>query len=380
MLTPYSPLLTHDHAANDIALPLVTALSQYIDLHVYAPDQRNGTLQTWRVDGVTYHAGSPIPQLRRSDRIQRYPYAARASWSRTATKEAIAVAKRICPDILHAEYEQTADPLLRADRSVPTSITLHDLPGEVAVRRSKDVSTLRHWLQLLEQAKTARLKNLIVGQIDALFVRSERDKGKVPGATGIVEIAPVGLNPPAIGWIGDQPHTAVFGGAMWRLENETTALYLAREVMPIVREQIPDAELRIFGSRPSATVRALATDPGVTVIGEVEDYDDEFRHAGVTLAPAMVDAGLLMKAIRSMAMGCPVVLNSASAYPIVGLMNREHALVADGAAELAAHVVELMRDQAQARKLGEAARELVRTHFSWERTVDVYLRTWEKLS
>lgn len=376
LLTPYSPLLNHDHAANDLALPLVKALAPFMDLHVYAPGQRNGALTSWPVDGVTYHAGSPV-HVSRLDRFERYPYACRGSWSRKSTKEALAIVQKVHPDILHAEYYQAAEPLLHSEHSARTSITLHDLPGEGAVQPSAD--TLRHWLQELEGIKTRHVKNAIVNRIDALFVRSERDRDKIAGARGIVEIAPVGLNPPAAGWLGDRPHVAAFGGAMWRSQNEATAIYLAREVMPLVRQRVPDAQLRIFGARPTAAVRALNTQPGVSVVGEVADYDDEFRRAGVTLAPAMVDAGLLMKAIRPMAMGCPVALNSASADSIVGLTNGVHALVADRPDELAACVVELMQDNARARKLGQMAMGLVRAHFSWEHTIEVYRGVFEQL-
>lgn len=378
LITPYSPLLQHDHAANDIALPLVKALAPFMDLHVYAPDQSNGALTSWRADGVTYHAGSPVRRTQ-LDRLGTYPYAARGSWSRRATKEVRAIIRELRPDVLHAEYSQAAEPLLRRARLPRTSITLHDLPGEVAVQPRSETSLIRYWLQQLDRVKTRHAKNAIVSKIDALFVRSEHDRGKISDARGIVEIAPVGLNSPAVGWLGDRAHVAAFGGAMWRWENEFTAMYLAREVMPLVRESVPDAELRIFGARPTAAVCELDAEAGMTVVGEVADYDDEFRRAGVTLAPAMVDAGLLMKSIRAMAMGCPVVLNSASAHPIVGLTPGEHALVGDSPGELADCVVELMQNRARARQLGQLAMGLVRPHFSWEHTVEIYRSVFGQL-
>lgn len=378
LVTPYSPLASHDHAANDLAPFLVRALSQVTDLHVYAAGQQHGALQTWRVEDVTYYAGSPV-KLRQVDRFERYPYAARASWSRRSTREAVAIAEALSPDILHAEYSQAAEPLLRAHHVAPTSLTLHDLPGEAAVRPRDELSAARYAMQRLERAKTMRLREAIFEQTDALFVFNERDKAKAARARGPVRVAPVGVTPPDQSWIGDRSHTAAFGGAMWRLENEVTAVYLAREVMPLVRAQIPDAQLRIFGARPGPQVRALESHPEVTVVGEVDDYDAEFRHAAITLAPAMVDAGVLMKALRAMAMGCPVVLNEASAGPIVGLESGAHALVGASAAEIARHVVELMNNREYAGTLGRAARDLVRRHFSWERTVEVYLAAWQQL-
>ncbi len=378
LLTPYSPLLQHDHAANDIALPLVRALAPFMDLHVYAPGQRNGRLANWRADGVTYYAGSPVPTPTRLSILGSYPRGSRASWSRRSTKEALAVIREVKPDILHAEYWQTAEPLLRSAHP-RTSITLHDLPCEVTLKPNAGISRIRYWLAQLEGLKTRQAWKALVNNIDAIFVRSERDKGRIAESQAIVAIAPVGVDLPAVGWTGEHRYVAAFGGAMWRLENEATAIYLANEVMPLVRERLPDAELRIFGARPTAVVQELISRPGVTVVGEVEDYDGEFGRAAVTLAPAMVDAGLLMKSIRAMAIGCPVVLNSASASPIAGIEDGVHAVVGDSPRELASHIVALMQDRARARQIGEAARELVCAQFGWENVAQVHFDVFLRL-
>ena len=379
LLTPYSPLLRHDHAANDIALPLVHALASVVDLHVYSPGQRNGHLDSWRVGGVTYHAGAEVDgRLRQLKRLGLYPLSARHGWSRRSTREALAVARRVSPDVLHADYVQAAEALLRSPKSIPTSITFHDLPDPSPGRRWGG-SRLRQVLARLERLKSDRLILAVLDNVDGVFVRSQRDKDRIPRTWGIVEIAPVGLNPPLAGWLGDRHQTASFGGAMWRRENEVTAVHLAKDVMPIVRRREQDAQLRVFGARPTEAVCELATGPGVSVVGEVADYDDEFRRAALTFAPTMVGAGLLMKAIRAMSMGCPVVLNSASAAPIVGLANGVHALVGDTADELATHALQLMNDRARAREIGEAGMRLVREQFSWERTAEVYRDTFSRL-
>jgi hypothetical protein len=378
LLTPYSPLLQHDHAANDIALPLVKALAPFMDLHVYAPGQRNGRLANWRADGVTYYAGSPVPTPTRLSILGGYPRGSRASWSRRSTKEALAVVREVKPDILHAEYWQTAEPLLRSSHP-RTSITLHDLPCEVILHQRDDVSRIRYWLAQLEDRKVRWAWKALVRKVDALFVFSERDKARLKNLKCIVERASIGINPPLAAWKGDRSHVAAFGGAMWRLENEATAIYLAEQVWPIVRRSVSDAELRIFGARPTPAVRALESNPGVTIVGEVADYDDEFRRAALSLAPAMVDAGILIKAIRAMAMGCPVVLNAASASPIAGLKEGIHALVGDNPNELADHVSALMQDSLRAHQLGQAAAELVRAQFSWERVASVYCGVFKRL-
>lgn len=376
-ITPYSPLLHHDHGANDLALPLIQTLAPYLELHVYAPGQQNGSLVSWHNDGVTYHAGSLVHQTR-LDRVGRYPYAARESWSRQSTRETVALVRELHPDILHGEYFQAVEPLLRCAQQVPVSITMHDVI-EASVTTGTAISSRRYWLERIERAKTQRTMSAVLAKMDALLVFSERDRRRVACARGIAEVTPVGIDLPSPGWLRDRPHVAVFGGAMWRRENEVSASYLAREVMPLVRQAIPDAELRIFGARPTSTVRALGDHAGVTVVGEVADYDDEFRRAAVTLAPMTVGGGLLLKAIRAMAIGCPVVLNSASAGPIAGLVPGVHAHVGDSPHEFAAHVVGTMQDKDRASQMGQAAMDLVRAQFNSDRTAEVYRRVFEQI-
>jgi glycosyltransferase involved in cell wall biosynthesis len=371
LLTPYSPLLSHDHAANDLALPLVRALAPLIELHVYSPGQKNGNLRSWEDGGVTYHSGSQV-QLQKINRIGRYPYAFRESWSKRSTKESIELVRKLQPDILHAEYLQTAEPLVRCAKIVKTSLTLHDVWASGQVAPDSENDSLRKFLNFLEHAKTKRLMSKVLERMSLLMVLSEHDKQRISTAKGIVNVVSVGIESPINHWIGDRENVVAFGGALWRSENESTAIYLACNVLPLVRQVLPNAELRIFGARPGASVRALGTQPGVTVVGEVDDYDEEFCRAAVTLAPTMVNAGILLKAIRAMSVGAPVVLNTASARPIVGLVKGVHALVADSPTEFAAHVVYLMRDKENARKLGEKASELVSNQFSWDQTARNY--------
>ncbi|WP_328351385.1 glycosyltransferase family 4 protein [Mycobacterium sp. NBC_00419] len=362
---------------------MVRALADFSDLHVYAPDQENGALGQWDVDGVTYYAGSPVRRTQLS-RIGTYPYAGRGSWSRHSTREALSIAERLRPDIIHSEYNQTAEALLRArvnrlTAMSRTTITLHDLSwGGVFGPPPPGSNPVRRWLHDLERVKSRHTRNAIEKHVDAIFVYSERDRAKIPDASGIVEVVPVGVARPAQGWLGDRRHTAAFGGALWRSENEAAAEYLALEVMPLVRERLPDATLRIFGARPTNRVTALGSEAGVTVVGPVADYEEEFRRASVTLAPSMFDAGVFLKAIRPMAMGCPVVLNPASAIPIQGLENGVHALVGHRPAEFAECVVQAMRNPDDARRLGSAAKDLVQQHYSWQRAADRYLSVFNR--
>ena len=65
-----------------------------------------------------------------------------------------------------------------------------------------------------------------------------------------------------------KPHV-VFCGVMNYAPNEAGAIWIAREVWPLVRKARPDARLMIVGALPTASVLALGKDEGVTVTGAV---------------------------------------------------------------------------------------------------------------
>lgn len=378
LVTPYSPLAHHDHAANDLAMPLVNALAPLIDLHVYAPGQRKGHLRDWQIDGVTFHAGSPVRQSRRN-RLGLYPYGARASWAARSTRESIALARQLRPDVIHAEYWAAAEPLFKLRGEVPTSLAPHDVPDDGMTIPSIGQSIYQRCLDRHELAKRRRVASALTTKIDSLLLFSEVDRAKLEGSQCLINVAPPGLNPPATAWSGGETHVAAFGGAMWRLENEATAIYLVRDVMPLVRDAIPDAQLRIFGARPTDRVRALGNQPGITVVGEVADYDGQFRDAQVALAPSMTEAGILIKSMRAMAMGCPAVLNRASARPIVGLKSGVHALVGHTSRELADHVISMMTDTSRAVRIGRSARDFVLENYGWDQSGAAYLAAFRQL-
>ncbi|MEZ5291487.1 MAG: TIGR03087 family PEP-CTERM/XrtA system glycosyltransferase [Vicinamibacterales bacterium] len=104
--------------------------------------------------------------------------------------------------------------------------------------------------------------------------------------------------------------TVVFCGVMNYPPNESGALWLVREVWPLVLQRRPDARLEIVGSQPTAAVRALAR-PGIVVTGLVPHTRDYLWRAAVAVAPLHTARGLQNKVFEAMAAGVPVVVTAA---------------------------------------------------------------------
>ena len=73
------------------------------------------------------------------------------------------------------------------------------------------------------------------------------------------------------------PGEMVFTGVMDYYPNIEGIVWFCRDVLPLIRRELPGVTLTICGSRPDARVKALARIPGVTVTGRVPDVRPYLR-------------------------------------------------------------------------------------------------------
>src|SRR5262245_38683511 len=67
------------------------------------------------------------------------------------------------------------------------------------------------------------------------------------------------------------PSSMIFTGVMNYWPNVDAMLWFCYEILPKIRQQVPDANIIICGSHPTASVRRLGRIPGVRVTGWVPD-------------------------------------------------------------------------------------------------------------
>ena len=104
-------------------------------------------------------------------------------------------------------------------------------------------------------------------------------------------------------------HRSFSAGVMNYAPNVEGAVWLAREVWPIVRSARPDARLTLIGASPSAEVVALASDrTGVVVTGTVPDVRPYLWRAAVAAAPLQIARGIQNKVLEAVAAGLPCVV------------------------------------------------------------------------
>ncbi len=226
---------------------------------------------------------------------------------------------------------------LEAERLLPLEVALGDEADLVLVSTEQEAADLR------EHGTPRRLEVLTNGTPWEAFT----------------SLAPPSAAGPVMGFLGQMDYPP----------NVAAAVHLAREVLPVVRRTVPGARLRIMGRAPSAEVRALAEPGAVEVTGEVGDLAEALASIAVFVAPLDTGRGIPNKILEAMAAGRATIVSGWSGKALSGEPGR-HYLVADGAAERAAAVAELLADPARTDALGQQGNAYVRARHDWGDVLD----------
>ncbi|GMN01343.1 TIGR03087 family PEP-CTERM/XrtA system glycosyltransferase [Erythrobacter sp. MTPC3] len=160
------------------------------------------------------------------------------------------------------------------------------------------------------------------------------------------------------------PHF-VFTGQMDYRPNEQAAVWVAKTVLPLIRETLASAEFHVVGRNPTAALLEFDRKNGVTVWGEVPDVRPYIAAADCVLAPLMIARGVQNKVLEAMAMRRPVVLTAEAATGIAAQDGQHWHIAPSVAEEFAAAAVEMASDCGAQIAMGLAAREFVIEHHAW---------------
>ena len=160
----------------------------------------------------------------------------------------------------------------------------------------------------------------------------------------------------------------LFTGNMSYAPNVEAAVYIVEEVLPLLRKEYEQVTLLIAGSSPSRKVKELAAVKGVEVSGWMDDIRDAYRCARIFFAPMQIGTGLQNKLLEAMAMRLPCITSSLANRALKAEHGRQ-LLVSDTAQEQAQNILQLLKHPEQRETLGEAGRNYVQQHYSWEASV-----------
>ncbi|MBZ9629878.1 glycosyltransferase family 4 protein [Salegentibacter sp. LM13S] len=127
--------------------------------------------------------------------------------------------------------------------------------------------------------------------------------------------------------------------------NWNAVLYLKEEIWPVIRQELPEAKLEIYGAYPSQKVWNLHNEKeGFIVKGRAENAETVVKNAKVCLAPIQFGAGLKGKLIQAMQCGTPSVTTNIGAEGIASDLNW-NGFITNDSQEFAQKAVQLYSEE-----------------------------------
>lgn len=240
-------------------------------------------------------------------------------------------------------------------------LTQATLPRRPSVRallgQAVDLVDERRWSRRQREAAEEAARVVVCSQLD-------RQRLDLAGAA----VVPNGYQRDGlpVGGRSANPEAPVFTmvGLMTYPPNVDAAVHFARDVLPLVRREAPEAQLKLVG-HADGNVESLADLPGVVVRGRVPDVRVELEQTDVAVAPVRFGGGTRIKVLEAFAHRLPVVATTTGAEGI-DAADGIHLLIADDARSQAEACLRVIRDPALARRLAAAGAHLYEERYSWD--------------
>lgn len=101
--------------------------------------------------------------------------------------------------------------------------------------------------------------------------------------------------------------------------NYDAVVYLKQTIWPLIRKELPKAELHVYGAYvPQKVTQLNNTKEGFLIKGFADDVNAVMKHAKVCLAPLRIGAGLKGKLVDAMKNGTPCAMSSIAAEGMFG--------------------------------------------------------------
>jgi polysaccharide biosynthesis protein PslH len=274
-------------------------------------------------------------------------------------------------DVVQAEFFQMAQHV-RSDLPVLRILTEHEIvfsnyrsAFEREPQRWRKCVRYYDWLvQLNYEARICRNFHCIACMTDedrtilSRFVAPSR-----------LRTVPIGVDSayfdPALVAAEESPQQMLFVGNYRHPPNRDATYFFVREVLPIIRREVPDAQFCVAGSNAHLLdERVVGVADGVRVAGYVPDIRSCYRSAALFVAPILTGTGMRVKLLEALSMGMAVVATPLAAHGFRSAHGP--AMLTAGTAEaFAEHVVKLLSHPELRRNLGGNARQMIQEQYDW---------------
>jgi len=242
-----------------------------------------------------------------------------------------------------------------------------------------DIETVarRRWLRISPpvqwQAKIAEYFDLVLlwryqrkalRLFNRVFVCSEPDRDRLGSRN--VAVVPNGTDVEKEMLLDDSDGRTVLCLGTYGYEPNVDGLcFFLSEILPLIRQRIPDVRLLIVGRDMPPRISALHDGKKLIVSANVPSVEPHYREATISVVPLRAGGGTRLKILEAFALGRPVVSTSIGCEGL-DIIGGEHLFIADKPAAFAESCVTLLLNPGLRKQLTLNARQVAEQKYSWD--------------
>jgi glycosyltransferase involved in cell wall biosynthesis len=174
-----------------------------------------------------------------------------------------------------------------------------------------------------------------------------------------------------------QRKTVAFLGMMNSLPNIQAVRYFVRDILPIIKQEIPDVLFMVIGDKPTREIASLESE-NIRVLGYIEDMSAIIEDIAIFVAPLISGGGIKNKTLFGMANQKPVVSTSHGATGL-NVTNGRELFICDDPTSFAAAVINLFKNDELYCEVAKNGYNYVKQYHSWERCGALFNELLERL-
>ena len=254
---------------------------------------------------------------------------------------------------------------------IPTVLDHHNIESHMLIRRAENESNvLKKWYFRQEGLRLEIFEKQFCPQFSLNITCSEIDKQRLQGIAPAswVEEVPNGVD---VNYFKpdssvEQEKSLIFIGTLNWYPNIEAVRFLAHELWPSLKAEVPGISIDIIGAEPPADiVRLSETDNDFRVHGFVDDILPFMNKAAIYVCPIMDGGGTKLKVLDALSMEKALVAHEIACEGI-SVQNEKNVIFAQSVDEYVNAIKLLIENEPFRRTMGAEARKLVEEKYAYE--------------
>lgn len=279
-------------------------------------------------------------------------------------------------DLINVDSPHMGLNLLELNTDIPIVINQHNIEWKVYENIASATSnSLKSFVYRVEAKRFKRFEEYLYKKISIslmTFVSSEDREyfmKKYPDLN--TEQVPVGAidQKCKYDWNG-LSNKMIFVGKMSYAPNVEAVVWFAKNVFPIIKAKIKDAEFIVVGKEPTDDVWELGKIQGVTIMGAVDSLDNYYSCANLDVVPLLHGGGVKVKLLEGLGYSLPIVTTSIGVQGTI--FDENYLLISNTAEDMAEQCISFLENRKKYRELYETTFDVFKNNYTWQAVGEHY--------